>query len=294
MSTMGLVYDGLGLYAPAQALLEKAFETRTKALGPRPPRTSQGPWASSAQSCGTGETSPRRKTSWSRLWPSTKGGSARNPSLSPSGLHNLGTLNWSWGKYDDARRLLERCLAIREKILGPEHADVAATLNSQRGRSPIGKATSRKPGSSGSVRSRSGKRPWVRIIPIWLRPSTTWPSSILTAGIPTRRAAPRAGSPDPGEGPGPQASRPRLGPHEPGRRPFQKRQRRRGQSHISTGPWPSWRPPAPTIPSWPAFSIDRRRSSSGEGPERGPGDLRAVAALRQRPWVRRTPRWPKA
>jgi CHAT domain-containing protein/Tfp pilus assembly protein PilF len=36
----------------------------------------------------------------------------------------------SAGKYDEARPLAERALEIREKTLGPEHSDVAASLNS--------------------------------------------------------------------------------------------------------------------------------------------------------------------
>jgi len=33
------------------------------------------------------------------------------------------------GKYDEARPLIERVLEIRERVLGPEHSDVASTLN---------------------------------------------------------------------------------------------------------------------------------------------------------------------
>ncbi|CAB1109604.1 unnamed protein product [Ectocarpus sp. CCAP 1310/34] len=35
------------------------------------------------------------------------------------------------GKYDDAEQLYERSLAIREKVLGPEHPDVAQSLNNR-------------------------------------------------------------------------------------------------------------------------------------------------------------------
>jgi tetratricopeptide (TPR) repeat protein len=33
------------------------------------------------------------------------------------------------GKYDEAELLYRRALAIREKVLGPDHPDVAASLN---------------------------------------------------------------------------------------------------------------------------------------------------------------------
>lgn len=35
------------------------------------------------------------------------------------------------GEYDEAGRLFERSLAIREKALGPEHPDVAASFNNR-------------------------------------------------------------------------------------------------------------------------------------------------------------------
>ena len=129
MNTMGFVYESLGLYDPAQALLEKALETRIKALGPDHPDV-----AITLSDLGT---VVWRKGDFARAEVLQEQALAiREKRLGPeskevaSSLHNLGTLNWSQGNYDEARRLLERALAIREKILGPEHADVAATLNS--------------------------------------------------------------------------------------------------------------------------------------------------------------------
>ena len=37
------------------------------------------------------------------------------------------------GKYDDADPLYQRALAIDEKVLGPDHPDVAADLNNRAG-----------------------------------------------------------------------------------------------------------------------------------------------------------------
>ena len=37
------------------------------------------------------------------------------------------------GKYEEAQRLYERLLAIREKVLGPDHPEIAARLNSLTG-----------------------------------------------------------------------------------------------------------------------------------------------------------------
>jgi serine/threonine protein kinase/Tfp pilus assembly protein PilF len=128
MSTMGLVYDSLGLFTPAQTLLEKALETRLKALGPDHPDV-----AGTLSQLGTvwwhkGDFAKAQEFMEKALAINMK---HFGPDTDPvaSNLHNLGNVLWSWGKYDDARRVLDRCLAIREKLHGPENADVAATLN---------------------------------------------------------------------------------------------------------------------------------------------------------------------
>jgi Tetratricopeptide repeat len=41
----------------------------------------------------------------------------------------VGSYLQSYGAYLRARPLFERALAIREKVLGPEHLDTAASLN---------------------------------------------------------------------------------------------------------------------------------------------------------------------
>jgi eukaryotic-like serine/threonine-protein kinase len=129
MNTMGFVYQSLGLYDPAQTLLEKALETRIKTLGPEHPAV-----AETLSNLGTvvwrkGDLARAKSLPEQAL-------GIREKRLGPeskevaSSLHNLGNLNWSQGNYKEARRLLERSLAIREKVLGPEHEDVATTLNS--------------------------------------------------------------------------------------------------------------------------------------------------------------------
>src|SRR5262245_49314352 len=44
-------------------------------------------------------------------------------------LYRLASLYLDLGRYPDAERLSARALAIREKILGPEHPDVAQSLD---------------------------------------------------------------------------------------------------------------------------------------------------------------------
>lgn len=129
MSTMGLVYDSLGLYNPAQALLEKALETRQKTLGSDDPDV-----AGTLSQLGTvwwhkGDFAKAEALMKQALAINEKHFGPEAAEVAAS-LHNLGNVYWRWGKYDDARRALERSLAIREKILGPDHPDIAATLNS--------------------------------------------------------------------------------------------------------------------------------------------------------------------
>jgi len=44
-------------------------------------------------------------------------------------LNNLAALCHATGRYDEAERLYRRSLAVKEKLLGGEHLDVAMTLN---------------------------------------------------------------------------------------------------------------------------------------------------------------------
>jgi tetratricopeptide (TPR) repeat protein len=44
-------------------------------------------------------------------------------------LNNLAALYQTQGRYADAEPLYRRSLAIYEKVLGPEHPDVATSLN---------------------------------------------------------------------------------------------------------------------------------------------------------------------
>ena len=129
MNTMGFVYESLGLYDPAQKLLETALDIRTKALG------SDHPDVATTLSDLAGVV--WRKGDFTRAKALHEQALAiREKRFGPdsaeaaSSLHNLGTLYWNQGNYEESRRLCERALAIREKVLGPEHADVASTLNS--------------------------------------------------------------------------------------------------------------------------------------------------------------------
>jgi serine/threonine protein kinase len=129
MSTMGLVYDSLGLYAPAQRLLEKALDVRIKTLGPDHPDVARTMsqlgtvWFHKGDFTKAQEFMEKAKALNDRHFGTESDAVAAD-------LHNLGNIYWRWGKYEEARRVLEQCLAIREKLHGPDHAEAAATLNS--------------------------------------------------------------------------------------------------------------------------------------------------------------------
>jgi serine/threonine protein kinase/Flp pilus assembly protein TadD len=129
MNTMGIVYRSLGLFDPAQDLLEKALDIRTKALGTDHPDV-----AVTLSDLGyvlwrKGDFARAKVLQEQALAIREKWFGPESAEVGNS-LHDLGTLNYTQGNYAEARGLLERSLAIREKVLGPENADVANTLNS--------------------------------------------------------------------------------------------------------------------------------------------------------------------
>lgn len=129
MSTIGSVYVSLGLFDPAQVLLEKAVNILTGALGPDHPEVAMALTRLGHVAYSSGDF-VKAKACYSQAL------QIREKSLGPesrdaaSSLNNLGNLNWTQGNYAEARRLVERSLAIYEKILGPEHENVTNALNS--------------------------------------------------------------------------------------------------------------------------------------------------------------------
>ncbi|MGE5357861.1 MAG: tetratricopeptide repeat protein [Bacteroidales bacterium] len=129
MDTMGYVYYNLGLLDPAQALLQKAQDSRETFLGPDDPEVADTLAHLGSVMWRKGDLAQAKPLMERSLAIREKrfGGDS---TLVASSLHNLGNLNWTQGNYAEARRLLERALAIRQKVLGAEHSDVASTLNS--------------------------------------------------------------------------------------------------------------------------------------------------------------------
>jgi len=129
MNTMGYVYESLGLYDPAQKLLETALDIRTKTLGPDDPDVATTLSDLAAVVWRKGNFT-KAETLHKQALAIREKRFGRDSEEAATSLHNLGTLYWNQGNYEESRRLCERALAIREKVLGPEHADVASTLNS--------------------------------------------------------------------------------------------------------------------------------------------------------------------
>ena len=77
------------------------------------------------------------------------------------------------GDYAAAEPLLRRALAIDEKVLGPDHPDVAIRLNNLAALLST-KGDERRRSLCFGDRLRSKRRRWVRITPVWQQLSTTW------------------------------------------------------------------------------------------------------------------------
>ena len=155
--------------------------------GTGPPRDRPVPWclclaAPATRAVRGGAAAPRARArdlrEGPRAGPPRRGGEPEQP----------GPLLQAQGDYAEARPLYERALAIPEKALGPDHPDVATSLNNLAVAAPGPGATTRRRARSASARSRSGRRPSARTTPTWPRASTTWPRCSRTRG-PTRRRA---------------------------------------------------------------------------------------------------------
>ena len=120
-----------GKYAEATEIAKRVLAIREKALGPEHP------------------TSAPRSTTWralSRPGPLRRGRAAlqararhlrEGAGARPPGRRHLaqqpGRALRDQGRYAEAEPLFKRCLAIREKALGPDHPDVGSSLNNLAG-----------------------------------------------------------------------------------------------------------------------------------------------------------------
>jgi len=119
MSTIGDVYIGLGIYEPAQELLEEALAIREAELPPDNPDV--------AESLNLLGEVYREKAEWDEAWPLYERALAiyeegLGPESQEAGmvLTNMALVLVSKGEYDEALKLQDRVLAINLKIFGPD------------------------------------------------------------------------------------------------------------------------------------------------------------------------------
>ena len=168
METMGTVYFKLGLLAKAEALLERALETRRRLLGPEHPDTleaasalarvlwQRGSYAESEKLIRQtlevrrrvlGPEDPKTVDSLSNLGILLK--DTERPEAEPvlreafalrlktagpespltlNAMHNLGAELQERNKLDEAEKLQERALEISRRVLGPDHPGTLIAL----------------------------------------------------------------------------------------------------------------------------------------------------------------------
>jgi len=128
MSTMGQVYESLGLYDEAQGLEEESLAIRESELPPDHPDI-----ATSLNLVGT---ILRERAEYDRANPLFQRSlDIREEVFGPESpevaavLNNMALLHVDRGDYEQALALYQRTLAIDQQTLGPDHPDLAGTLS---------------------------------------------------------------------------------------------------------------------------------------------------------------------
>ncbi len=129
MDTLGTVYMGLGLYAQARPLLDRAVATRHTLPGVDPLDLSdslshQGDLLALQAEFDTGEKSYREAIRIESARPTDL---ASQVELANS-LYGLGTLLAKQGRFADAERTLREALKLQQALYGASHPTVARTL----------------------------------------------------------------------------------------------------------------------------------------------------------------------
>ena len=208
----GAPLPGKGDYARAEPLLQRALAIREKALGPDHPDVAdsldnlavlyyvRGDYARAEplyqrslaiSGEGARPRPPRRRQHPQQ--PGARSTAARAITRAPS-------------------LLLQRALGIREKALGPDHPDVAQSLNNLAFLYYDSGETRRAPSPCSSVPLAIRRRRSAPTTPTSPPPSATWRSSTETRGLCARRAPVPARAGHPGEGARPRPPRRRLSP----------------------------------------------------------------------------------
>ncbi len=128
MTTIGTVYQQLGLYGPAQTLFEKALDTRKRVLGPKNPDTltSMDDLASTLRREGQfveSEKMLRQTLESQRLVIGPE-----NPATL-STMVDLATTLGEQGRRIEQEKLLRQALEAQRRVLGPENSDTLKSMN---------------------------------------------------------------------------------------------------------------------------------------------------------------------
>ena len=129
LNNLAELYQAQGRYAEAEPLYKRALAIREKALGPDHPDV-----GTSAQQPGRAVPSPGplrrgRAALQARARDPREGARPRPPRCRARRSTTWPRCTEAQGRYADAEPLYKRALAISEKALGPDHPDVATSLN---------------------------------------------------------------------------------------------------------------------------------------------------------------------
>ncbi|MBV8113286.1 MAG: tetratricopeptide repeat protein [Silvibacterium sp.] len=125
MYTMADTYAGLGLYARAQSLVERALAIQQHVLGPSSPDTLRSACLMAKVVTFQGHAADVEKMQRQTLNIQRKVLGPENPDTLQSMIVLADILDWETN-YSEAEQLEREALAIRQRVLGPEHPD---TLN---------------------------------------------------------------------------------------------------------------------------------------------------------------------
>ena len=127
MDTMGHAYEGLGLYDPAERLLQGVLDGVTARRGPGHPETAEAKASLAGLLISRGEYT-RAEQLLREALAQQRAEPGESEQLADT-ITNLASLLHDTGKYPEAEAAYTEALAMRQKLLGPAHADVAQSLN---------------------------------------------------------------------------------------------------------------------------------------------------------------------
>jgi len=128
LDTLGTVYEGLGLYAPAQDLFQKSLDTRNHVLGPQNPDTlaSESDLATDLRHLGQYPAAEKLQRQALEAQRVTMG--PNNPATLTT-MVQLATTLGEEGHRPEQESLLRDALEKQRRVMGPENADTLKTMN---------------------------------------------------------------------------------------------------------------------------------------------------------------------